>query len=170
MTPQEAEAVLRLVTVPGRGKPLPIKKFQNMVGVDDAASWTLEQLHLAIDRRDGEDVELALVVASLSQLDEAWLEPLHALCRANWHESHESVVNLLADLANPSSVEALSTLAWHTPDHLAFDDSHALARKVVHALGNLGTDQARDVVREVASSGPEAVREVAHRQLAKMQA
>lgn len=48
--------------------------------------------------RDGDQVEMALIVADRFRLSPACLEPLITLCSADWHCAHEGVVSALGTL------------------------------------------------------------------------
>lgn len=165
MTPDERDLVLGLVQVPGGPRPLTVPAFEQRLGVADGAAWALSQLQDAIRRRDSDDVELALVAAGACGVTPAHVDPLVTLAGEDWHESHEEVVSMLGELRAVAAVDALTRLTWHVPDHLEWDESHALGRKAVHALGRIDTPESVSALESVLESGPEPLRDVAGRQL-----
>lgn len=50
-------------------------------------------------------------------------------------------------------------------DYLDYDDSYSLAVKCIWALGAIGTDNSRDRLKKLASSGQKIVEEAAAHQL-----
>ncbi len=86
---------------------------------------------------------------------------------ADWHRRHEDVVNALAELKSPEAVSALYHAAWWIPDYLGFDDTRALARKAIWALGATPGAEAEQALKRLESVGSEYLREKAQQQLAR---
>jgi HEAT repeat protein len=68
------------------------------------------------------------------------------LAPADWHRKHEDVVSMLGKLRAPESVDALYLATQWVPEYLNYDESRALARKAVWALGGITTPQAEDAL------------------------
>jgi HEAT repeat protein len=76
--------------------------------------------------------------------------------------NNDDLVDTLAEIADPNSVECLrEALHWNPP----WDEFGQLARKVVWALAAIGTPEAMAVVREAAHDEREKPREAAIREL-----
>lgn len=165
MTPHQRDLVLSLVQVPGRRPAITGAAFLRQLGVADGSAWALDQLRDAMTRRDSDDVELALTAAGVLGATDEYVAPLVSLALEDWHQSHEAVVSMLGRLRPPEAVPALATLTWHVPEYLGWDQSHALARKAVHALGSIEDPSATAALLDARETGPREVSEVAARQL-----
>jgi hypothetical protein len=130
----------------------------------DGHALGLSLLHDAVDRRDGVDVEAALMVCGTFGLSLDHLDLLMQLASADWHHTHEDVVRALGQLRAPAAVDALSHAAWWIPDSLDFDENRALAIKAVWALGGTPGAEAEQALKQLLSEG-EIVREAARNQL-----
>ncbi len=115
----------------------------------------------AVAERDGDQVEMALIVADRFGLSPACLEPLITLCSADWHHAHEGVVSALGTLRSPASVRALQHLADWVPDYLDYDDSRAMGVKAVWALRRTPGPEAEEALWGLLASGSGDVREAA---------
>jgi hypothetical protein len=72
------------------------------------------------------------------------LAPLLArLLLQPWHCMHENIASALQGLRVPATADALAEAALVKHDYLAYNDSHALARKCTWALADIGTPEAR---------------------------
>jgi hypothetical protein len=92
------------------------EEFLRRFGAGDGQALGLRLLRDAVARRDGEDVELALIVCSVFGVNMDHLDPLVRLGSADWHVKHEDVVSLLGDLKTPAaSIEVM-------PQVLGVDD------------------------------------------------
>lgn len=84
------------------------------------------------------------------------------LARRNDDVNNEDLVDALAEIADPSSVECLrDAYLWRPP----WDEFGQLARKAVWALRAIGTPAALAVIREAADDEREKPREAAAREL-----
>lgn len=84
------------------------------------------------------------------------------LARRNDDVNNEDLVDTLAEIADPASVECLREIMhWDPP----WDEFGQLARKAVWALAAIGTPEAMDAVREAASDEREKPREAAIHEL-----
>ncbi|WP_344183018.1 HEAT repeat domain-containing protein [Kribbella lupini] len=121
----------------------------------------------AIERKDGDDLELALIVCNTFGFSANHLNSLIALTTADWHYKHEDVVAALGGLGDPAAVDTLYTATQWVPTYLDFDEARALARKAVYALGALSGEEADNALRRVLESEDAIVREFAEEQIAR---
>jgi hypothetical protein len=164
MTPEQHELIFRLVL--GAREPISHRDFLSHFGVQDGRLLGLELLQDAWARKDGDDVEYAMVVCSVFGFSLDHLETLIALAFADWHRKHEDVAFTLEELASRSSVEALVHLATVVPAYLEFEQAHALARKATWGLAKIHDDEAKEALELLARSGrDEVVRGYAARRL-----
>lgn len=157
--------ILSLVTVPGRGQPSPPETVLRYFGAADGKRLGLDLLLDALDRRDSDDTEMALIVCFVFGLTADHLLPLLELSFADWHRKHEDVVSALQELHSPDTVPALVHATRWIPDYLDFDENRALAKKAIHALGKTPGHEAEQALIELAQSGDELLRETAGRVL-----
>lgn len=167
MTPEEHRLIFSLVLVPGRPYEGDRNKILEHFGTQDGRALGLRLLRDAIETKNADDVEAALIVCSAFGLGEEHLGLLIDLVRADWHFSHENIVSLLDGFRSPAAVEALYHAATWVPDYLEFDEARALAVKAIWALGNTPGSEAEHALRRLSTSDSEVVREEAKAQLAR---
>lgn len=156
-----------LAVVPGRGRQGSLEDVLRHFGATDGRSLGLCLLRDAVERRDGLDVEMALIVCAKFGFTMDHLDLLVQLASADWHHKHEDVVSALGQLRSPTAVEALYHAAWWVPDYLDFDESRALAVKAIWALGSTPGPEAEQALKQLLSAEGEVVREAARAQLAR---
>ncbi|MGW3653677.1 HEAT repeat domain-containing protein [Streptomyces sp. NPDC000878] len=137
MTSEERKLILLLVTYPGSGREGSPEVVLRHFGTDDGSALGLRLLRDSLDRRDGIDVELALIVGATFGVTEDYVDLLVQLSAANWHQSHEDIVSALAKLRTPRGIEALYQATQWVPEYLDYDDSRALATKAIWGLAPL---------------------------------
>lgn len=167
MTPDERDLVFSLVISPGQGRLLEPAEFLERFGSTDGQGLGLELLRDAVERHDRVDVELALIVCGVFGITSDHLGLLLQLASADWHRRHEDVATYLGELRRPNTVGALYSLTQWVPEYLDFDESRALARKAVHALGAIPGEEAEQALKRLAGDDSEIIRERAVRQLQK---
>ncbi len=167
MTPEDRAAVMSLVAVPGRGRAGSPEEVLRHFGADDGQTLGLRLLRDAVDRQDGLDVEMALIVCAAFGFTIDHLDLLAQLATADWHHKHEDVVSALGQLRSPVAVDALYHAAWWIPDYLDYDESRALAIKAIWALGGTPGSEAEQALKQLASAESEIVREAALSQLSR---
>lgn len=118
--------------------------------------------------RDADAVELGLFIGHRFGFTERHLGVLLELAEADWHQRHEDVVDGLAKLRAPSSVESLARLATARFAYLAYDEAFALGVKAIWALGKIGTGEAVARLRELQRCGNAVLEENATRQLTRI--
>jgi HEAT repeat protein len=89
------------------------------------------------------------------------------LARQSDDVNNEDLVDTLAEIADPTSVDCLrEAMRWDPP----WDEFGQLARKAVWALAAIGTPEAMDVIREAAQDERENPREAAIHELRRADA
>jgi hypothetical protein len=87
------------------------------------------------------------------------------LARRNDDVNNEDLVDTLAEIADPASVDCVrDALHWEPP----WDEFGQLARKAVWALAAIGTPEAMAVVREAADDPRDKPREAAMHELQRV--
>ncbi|TLF92252.1 HEAT repeat domain-containing protein [Nocardia cyriacigeorgica] len=166
MTPEDKDAIMSLVNYPGRvAGPEDRQAVLAHFGTADGVSLGLDLLERAASKRDIDDLELALIVCFAFGVTNAHLSVLLELSQEDWHRSHEDIVSKLGELTSPDSVTALRELAEWVPAYLEYDESRALARKAIWAIGGIPGPEAEGALIQLAGSDDEIVRKEAKRQL-----
>jgi hypothetical protein len=165
VTPEDRRVISSLVVVPGRGRQGSPEDVLRHFGTTDGRALGLRLLRDAVDRQDGRDVEMALIVCATFGFTLDHLDLLVQLASADWHQKHEDVVSALGQLRAPAAVDALYHAAWWIPDYLDFDENRALAVKAIRALGGTPGTEAQQALKQLLSAEGEIVREAASAQL-----
>jgi hypothetical protein len=165
MTPEEERLILDLAIAPGRESRISPDDFLNRFGTGDGKSLGLHLLRGAVDRHNGADVELALIVCFTFGFTEDHVSPLLQLVSAEWHVKHEDVVTALGILRAPAAVDALFHAATYVPSYLEYDETRALATKAVRALGRTQVPKAEEMLRRLAASEDDMVSKAAKAEL-----
>jgi hypothetical protein len=158
---------MSLAFVPGRGCAGSPEDVLRHFGAADGQGLGLGLLGDALDRRDGLDVEMALMVCAVFGFTTDHLHLLVQLATAGWHRKHEDVVSALGQLRDPAAVSALYHAAWWVPDYLDYDESRALAGRAIWVLGGTPGAEAEQALRQLVSTGGDIVREAAGAQLSR---
>jgi len=170
MTPEDEKVILGLVYSPANparvGSPEEVLRH---FGASDGRQLGLKLLKEAIESRDADGVELALIVGNEFGITMDYLGMLLQLSSADWHCMHEDVVSLLGQLRTPTAVDALYQAAVWIPDYLDYDDNRALARKAIWALGDTPGPEAGAALVRLRDSDSEIVRKGAEAQLERRQ-
>jgi hypothetical protein len=168
VTPEQQHAVVELV----RGR-ISSAQFVERTGLDPGARPEIieSELRAALVSRDAHTVESALTLASRFGVLTAGLGPLLAeLLLLPWHQQHEDIARALQQLRLPTTVDALATAALVKHDYLAYNDSHAFARKCTWALADIGTREARAHLERLARSSDSEIAAYAQKRLDKWDA
>ncbi|MEU3605684.1 HEAT repeat domain-containing protein [Streptomyces sp. NPDC035033] len=168
MTPEEQDLVMGLVFVPGEGRRHTLDEVLAHFGEPDGEALALRVLRDAMERRDADDVEMALILhAAADASAEEFLEPLTELFPADWHRGHEDIVTILGRFRSPRTVPTLALATHWVPERLDWDENRALAVKAIWALGAVPGPEARDVLDGLREAENEIIRENALKQLAR---
>ncbi|MET9955107.1 HEAT repeat domain-containing protein [Streptomyces sp. NPDC006339] len=168
MTPEEQDLVMGLVFVPGEGRRNTLDEVLAHFGESDGAALALRLLRDAMERRDADDVEMALIVhAAAKASGEEFLEPLIELFPADWHRGYEDIVSILGAFRSPRAVPTLALATRWVPEYLDWDENRALAVKAIWALGAVPGPKAREVLEGLRDDENEIIRQNALNQLAR---
>ncbi|MGW1188799.1 HEAT repeat domain-containing protein [Streptomyces sp. NPDC002559] len=168
MTSEEQELVMGLAIGLGEGPTRTLDEVLAHFGESDGGALALRLLRDAMERRDADDVEMALILhAAANASVEEFLEPLTELFPADWHRDHEDIVSMLGRLRSPRTVPTLALATHWVPERLDWDENRALAVKAIWALGAVSGPEAREVLEGLLDDENEIIRENALNQLAR---
>ncbi|MCL2152984.1 MAG: adaptin domain-containing protein [Oscillospiraceae bacterium] len=148
------------------------KKFLMEFTVDVTAKpdYVLELLEVAYNEKNAEDVEWSMNIAGMFDLfSKDYLEILLKLLGEDWHYKHEDIVSVFQQFKIPESVDILYETALKRFNYLEYDEFFALAVKCIWALGEIGTEKAKEKLKLLAQSDNEIIKDNALRQLERMQ-
>jgi hypothetical protein len=158
VTPEDRQVIYDLVFVPGRGRKGSPEDVLRRFGTVDGHVLGLSLLTDAVNRKDGDDVEAALIVCFVFGITLDHLQLLVLLASADWHRRHEDVASALDGLRTPGAVDALYHLTQCAPDYLAWDEDRGLARKAVWGLAKTPGPEAEQALRLLLDDPDEHVR------------
>ncbi|MBO6897083.1 MAG: hypothetical protein JJ868_06885 [Shimia sp.] len=130
---------------------------------------TLSVLQKAVRQKDPDKFEDALNACFPMQFREGLCDLLADVLNADWHFRHEDVAHAIQTLTCACAVEALERRALNSPEYLAWDEDHALARKCTWALADIGTDEAKQALERLSLSEITVVRGFAQKRIDKWQ-
>jgi HEAT repeat protein len=166
LTPEARKLILSLVRSPKNpagGDPGAVLDY---FGTHDGAALGRRLLRDAVEQKDATDLELAMIVCSrFDAYDESLLPLLADQAVAGWHQRHEDVVSRLGKYESPAAVDALYRATQWIPDYLDYDDSRALARKAIWALGGTPGPEAEQALTRLLEDKDEDLHELAAEQL-----
>ncbi|MBY8872082.1 HEAT repeat domain-containing protein [Micromonospora sp. PLK6-60] len=167
MTPDEQEMIFGMAVLPDGTREVDPGDVLRHFGTADGKELGLRLLRQALQTKDADDAEAALVVCSEFGVTSEALEPLLQLAAADWHQRHEDVVTAIGRFKDPRAVGALLQATLLVPDYLDYDDSRALATKAIWALGVIPGSDAQRALRELLDSDDAILRAGAEQQLAR---
>lgn len=127
-----------------------------------------ELLGNAVSRRDGNDVEYALLLGFSLGFPENFTNLLCILLEAEWHQKHEDIARILQKLRDPISVDALFRATKARHPYLEYNNNIAFAIKCVWALSQVDNQKAMDKLKLIAETDDrEDVRAIAMSRLGK---
>lgn len=119
----------------------------------------------ALQERDAKGVEFGLYLGGWFGISDTYLDVLIGLAEEPWHQSHEHVVDALADLKSPKSVETLARTATLKLPYRDYDEFNSLGTKCVYALRAIQTKEAISRLGDLMVSGDPILEEDAETQL-----
>lgn len=119
----------------------------------------------AIKAKDTSKVEDVLSNVWEFGLREEFVPHLISLLQADWHYRHEDIALALQGLKDNRATEALNKTAHKKFEYLAYDDSYALSRKCTWALADIGTQESKSALEEIARSDDKTIAGYASRRL-----
>lgn len=139
------------------------------VDVNNDKNYLNEMLEVAIRNKDADMVECAMILRNRFDYSESGLAILlNKLLREDWHFEHEDIAVLLKELSDPESVETLHQTAMTKFKYLEYNDSLALARKCIYALGKINNSAAIDKLIALTKVSDKDVADLATHQLKKI--
>ncbi|RZJ73210.1 hypothetical protein [Flavobacterium sp.] len=121
----------------------------------------------AILLKDANLAEEAITAVFSQEKPNIFENYLSVLLVSDWHFRHEDIAHLLQTIASPKSVGFLLDATTLKFGYLAYDDSHALARKCVWALADIGTGEAKAALTEISKNEDPKVAGYAQKRLDK---
>jgi hypothetical protein len=143
------------------------RQFPIVPGAASAAG--LAMLQRAVQTPDPVGVEFGLYLGHRFGISPEYLDVLIALAGASWHERHEDVVDGLAKLKAPTSVDALYGLALAKYTYREYDDACSLGVKSIRALGAIQSVEAVERLAALLRCGNDILVSQAERQLLRME-
>ncbi len=134
-------------------------------GPDDREQIGLQMLRTAIELRDPAQLEAAISISSTFGFTDAHAPVMVEAFVAEWHRSHEDLVETLARRGDPELVDVMLRAATWVPEHLAWDDARAMATKAIYGLGRTDDGRAKAALWQLVDDPADPVRECAAYQL-----
>jgi hypothetical protein len=131
-------------------------------------AYVYNLFHTACKNKNAEEIDYGIMVLSFVSTFEnpnKYVDILNDLLKEDWHYKHEDIVLFLQELKSPTSIDALYSRALVKPSYMDYDDTYSLARKCIHALGDINTDYSREKLMQLASSDIPVIKEKAEKQL-----
>jgi hypothetical protein len=139
-----------------------LRRFPSAVEGGKLAVHLLEDAALSLD---DDELQCTLIVGFTFGFALVHKDILSSLVDADWHHSHEDIVEALDELRTPEVADALFRATQWVPKSLEFDSSRALGVKAIWALGRLPGPSAESMLERIALSSSEALRIAAVEQL-----
>jgi hypothetical protein len=149
----------------GRAPEAQVRRAFEPLPLDSSGSKS-QLLQDAVASRDAREVEYALMLCGMFggfSVDQ--IEILTVLLIAPWHIQHENIASALQRLRAPATADALARAALMKHEYLAYNDSHAFARKCTWALADIGTPEARAHLERLARAEDEEIASYAQKRL-----
>lgn len=128
-----------------------------------------KELVIAINEEDEIRVdELIYLVFHFNLLIQQMDKILIYLLGCDWHKQHENIAMLLQRSKPPSSIDVLYETAIKEYKYLEYDEAYALAVKCIWALGDIGTEYAKQKLQLLLNSDVTIIKENAQKQLNRL--
>lgn len=115
----------------------------------------------AILTKDARDLNCAMIIGFHFGFGKGSARVLSKLIDAEWHFSHEDVVDALDTLRVPEYAHSLFRATEWVPKYLQFDERRALAVKASWALWRLRTEESRRLLEKLSRSDDSILRDTA---------
>jgi hypothetical protein len=150
------------------GKKIDKKLFDNWFGRIISENEYMIFLGRSINERKKDIFSLVLMTGyQLGFININSLYLLNKVLPEDWHMEHEDIARTMQDLHDESSIEALCRTVYSKYKYLEYNDSQALARKCIYALGEIGSKKAIQILKDMCNSDDEYLRSTAKHQLEK---
>lgn len=105
---------------------------------------------------------------SISELD-YYIDDINSMLLMDWHTQHENLVAIIQKVADASSMEYLEKAIDLDLKYLEWDDNHSFEIKCVRAIYQIGKSDAKPFLERISASEVECIREMAVRQMGKIE-
>ena len=130
------------------------------------SNHVLQLINEAYSKKDYSELEYSLLLGfKFETFSNDYGNVLNKLIQEDWHFKHEDLALILQDLKLPESVDPLYVAALKRLDYLNYDDSFAVARKCIHALGDIGTEAALEKLKQLSNTNIAIIKEKVEKQL-----
>jgi HEAT repeat protein len=127
----------------------------------------LKQLESVKDSQNPDEVEDAINAAWNGGMKREYLPTLLDLLRKPDHFRHEDIVNALQELKNPDSIDILYETATKKYSYYLSDSEFPLARKCIWALADIGTPEAKEMLKLLSLHSNQEVASYAKRRISR---
>ena len=125
------------------------------------AGMALDELRFSCDQRDVVNLEYSYTLASLAGPDREIGKTMCELLLEDWHGFQEWIVDYLETNKFVEAADALYQASLKTYRSREYDDYHALQRRCMYALVSLGTADAEEKLRLLATHQDDEVAAIA---------
>jgi hypothetical protein len=119
----------------------------------------------AVAKPTPESVEKAVTAAHQTGIQKEFVPPLLSLLRSSEHFRHEDIVLALQGARDMRAVDALFETATISHKYLDYDETFGLARKCTWALADIGTNEARTRLEQLAKGENPSIARYAKKRL-----
>ena len=123
--------------------------------------YVIQKINSAIERQNNEDLDYALTLMYLVEDGMYFIDVMNNLLLEPNHCKHQEITRFLQDMKHPSSIEFIRKVLLTNYDYLEYtgSESRAISGWFSHALYQIGTKEAIDVIKEFSHSEDEGIRE-----------
>ncbi|MGI9598721.1 MAG: hypothetical protein ACR2QK_21330 [Acidimicrobiales bacterium] len=143
------------------------ERIERLNGLGDVRDCIVAGLTATVETQDWARFEPWLFAAFLQPSTDMTELLSGVLSQLNPEVHNEDLVDVLAEIGDPRAIGAIEDALLWEPD---WDEYHNLGLKCVWALGAIGTDEARSILEDTATVGPERIREHARHQIEQLEA
>ncbi|WP_264551054.1 DUF4291 family protein [Flavobacterium sp. N2038] len=99
--------------------------------------------------------------------DEEILLLLCQIFESDWHKNHENMAQTFQYLSNPITAETLFKVAFSDFEYIRWNEYFPLQRKCTWALADIGTNEAKKYLEQIAQQANETIAKYATKRLVK---
>ena len=131
------------------------------MGIDEI----VKKLRKSIESKNPDEVDNAVIEATSTDKPAEVVPYLCELLEAKWHFDHEDITLALQKIGDSRAIDVLKRTATCKFDYLDYDDSYPLSRKCTWALADIGTEEAKAALKELAKNSDELIAEYAQKRI-----
>lgn len=122
-----------------------------------------------MNERNPEYVEIALMIGFKHSLfTKAVQDDLMNLLKEDWHRKHEDIVRVIQEVGDFKAADVLYETCLKKYEYLAYNNSEALARKCIKALGKIGGIEVKEKLLLLSKCEDDYIRKTSLEQLQKL--